>query len=266
MEDTTMTKKEIYEQVVRLTTELAETGVTKKIFDAVTKGDTIRIDGILDAFPAYYPELYVRIVKFCSKFKEFVGDSLKDERERNDIVQECGVMMFSLAESKIMSKIAEAEETGDAQKVLDVIRTFKNEEPGFAKNLLKFQESYNKYRDNCKTGHEGNIFGIEADEENGIYAFDTNVIDALSFYLLTIMMNTSDLFFFYTVKVEEDGETYYTTANDKFIEAIEEATNQDFAEFVACYNIVDWVDTEAGQTIGEILCTAYAGEFEEEVE
>ena len=49
--------------------------------------------------------------------------------------------------------------------------------------------------------------------------------------------------------------------------AIEKATNHAFAEFVASYNIVDWIGKfERPQTAGELLVAALADEFEEQEE
>lgn len=251
-----MTKNEIYESVVRLTAELAQTNVAQKIFNAAAEGNAVKAQTIIDVFPVFYPELYQKIVDFGKDFNELVGESEEDKEKRSTILQNCEVMMYNLAQTKVIAQIAKAAETGDPTKVQEVIDTFKKDYSVFAENLMNFQEEYTAYRDANKTGHEGAIFGTKTDEENGTFVFDTNVIDALSFYVLKILANIAGIYFF----CDADGSV------DQFIDAIEEATNEAFAEFVANYNIVDWVGDEEYQTFGEILVAALADEFEEYVE
>lgn len=258
-----MTKKEIYEQVVHLTDELAQTKVAEKIFKAAKEGDALKTQMIIDAFPEYYPELNQKIVSFGEKFNKLVGDSEEDNAKFKEIREQCEFVMSGLARTKVIEKIAEATDVGDATKLQEVISNFKQEYPDFAGNLMNFQQEYNKYFDNHQTGHEGEIFGTETNEEKGVFAFDTNIIDALSFYVFIILTNISDVYFFCDEEVEEDGEKCCWTANDNFVDALEEATNEAFAIFVLNYNLVDWVGKdEEYQSVGEILVAALAGEFE----
>lgn len=255
-----MTKKQIYEQVVQLTDELAQTKLAKKIFSVALEGDAVKAQTIIDAFPYHYPELNQKIVDFGRKFNKLVGDSQEDKEDMKRILQACETMMYGLAQTKIIEQIVKAVETGNPTKLQEVIVNFKEEYAGFTKNLIEFQKEYNEYRDSHQNGDEGAIFGSETDEDNGVYIFDTNVIDALSFYLLNILAGISDVYFF--CNWDDD----YTSA-DKFFDAIEDATNEAFAEFVASYNLVDWVDKdEEYQTVGEILVAALADEFEEQFE
>lgn len=249
-----MTKNEIYARVVRLTSELAQTNVAADIFNAAADGDAVTAQGIIDVFPVYYPKLYREMVDFGEEFNKLVGDSEEDKEKRRKICESCEFMMYNLAETQVMAEIAKAAETGDPTKVQEVIDTFKKEHPVFTQNLMKFQEEYNEYRNDHKTGHEGAIFGTKTDEENGIFVFDTNVIDTLSFYVLIIFANISDVYFF--TELEE--------APEAFFDAIGQATNEAFAEFVASYNIVDWIgEDEEYQTVGDILVAALCDEFEE---
>lgn len=260
-----MTKKEIYEQVVQLTDELAQTKVAEKIFKAAEEGDAVKTQMIIDAFPEFYPELNQKIVSFGKEFNKIVGDSEEDNAKLKEIRNQCEFVMSGLAQTKIIVKIAEAANTGDATKLQEVISNFKQEYPDFAGNLVNFQKEYNEYFDNHQTGCEGQIFGTEADEENGVFVFDTNVIDALSFYVFIILANISDIYFFYDEEVEEDGEKCYWPADKNFEDALEEATNEEFAIFVSNYNIVDWVGKDDEyQTVGELLVAALAGEFEDQ--
>ena len=248
-----MTKNEIYESVVRLTAELAQTNVAHKIFNAATEGDAVKAQTIIDVFPVFYPELYQEIVDFGKEFNKLVGESEEDKKEFRAILQDCEVMMYNLAQTKVIAQIAKAAETGNPTKVQEVIDTFKKEYSAFAEDLVNFQEEYTAYRDADKTGFEGAIFGTETDSNNGVFVFDTSIIDALSFYVLNILGNISEVYFFY------DG--WYSAV--AFFDAIQAATNEAFAEFTASYNLLDWVgiDNEY-QTIGEILVAALTDEFE----
>lgn len=247
-----MTKNEIYESVVRLTTELAQTNVAQKIFDAVAKRDAVKTQLIIDAFPMFYPKLYQRIVDFGKEFNKIIGDSEEDKEDFKKLLENCEFMMYDLAQTDIITQIAKAAETGKPAEVQEVIDTFKKDYSVFAEKLLNFQEEYTAYRDAHMKGNEGNIFGTKTDEENGIFVFDTNIIDVLSFYVLNIFANISDVYFFYDLE----------NSADPFFDAIEEATNEAFAEFVASYNIVDWIDEYyESKTIGELLVDAFLGKI-----
>ena len=64
--------------------------------------------------------------------------------------------------------------------------------------------------------------------------------------------HTGMLYFFYDLE----------NSADPFFDAIEEATNEAFAEFVASYNIVDWIDEYyESKTIGELLVDAFLGKI-----
>ena len=192
-----MTKKEIYERVVQLTAELAKTKVAERIFDAAAEGNVAKTQKIIDIFPSFYPGLYQRIVEFGIEFNRLIGESKEDRERRNKILESCEVMMYALAETEIIAKIARAVEAGEADKVQEVIGTFLNEYEGLSKNLVYFQEEYLEYRKDNKTGLEGAIFGVMPDEANGVFVFDPDAIDTLSFYvsisLLTFLMCISSM-------------------------------------------------------------------------
>lgn len=258
-----MTKKEIYEQVVRLTSELKETGIAEKVFMAAQEGNDERVDAIIVAFPEYYPDLYQRIISFGIKFNMLVGDSKKNKERLNEILQDCKVMMYSLVGTEIIGQVADALEARDAKKLLEIIRDFKEQYSTFSENLVDFQKKYDEYRKSLGSGHEGEIFANEADEENGIFVFDTNVIDAPSFYLLSIIANISDCYFFYDEEIQEDGQELSITASEKFFDAIARATCEEFGDFVSNYNFPDWVGEDADyQSVGELLVDAMHGQFE----
>ena len=52
--------------------------------------------------------------------------------------------------------------------------------------------------------------------------------------------------------------------SDAYLDAIAAATNEAFAEFVANYNLFEWIgEGEEYKTVGELLVVAMADEFEE---
>lgn len=254
-----MTKKEIYDQVVRLTEKLAQTKVAQNIFSAAMEQDLEKTKLIINAFPIYYPELHEEIVSFGEKYNRIVGDLPEDQKKRTEIYDRGSFVMDGIAGTNIIGKINDSMKTGDPAKVYDVIDAFIKEYPGLIENIEDFQEKFSEYKSNCKSKDPEKvaIFGSKADEEKGIFVFDTNIIDAQSFYILCIYANISDIYFF----ANWDNDP---NSADKFFDAMEEATNEDFAEFLACYNIVDWVVEDESLSIAEILIRALAAEFEDE--
>ena len=57
-----MTKQEIYEQIVQLTSELHATNVTEKIFSAAKEGDSKKVEKVFDTFKEENLDLYLRIL------------------------------------------------------------------------------------------------------------------------------------------------------------------------------------------------------------
>lgn len=256
-----MTKREIYEQVVRLTSEIAETKIAQKIFDAAMYGDVEKTDMIINAFPYYYPELYKRIVSFAIEFDKLV------EKPKEDYVRigsRCESFMKRLMDTGIIGQVDEVVDTEDAAKLQEVIIDFKQKSPRLVKKLVEFQKEFNQIRDNQHAEYEWGIFGTKADEKNGVFVFDTNIIDALSFYVLTILARVRANDFFYDKEVEENGEIFTVTDNEDFVDAIEKATNEAFAVFVENFNI-DYCSDEDQEyySVGETLVDAWRGYFEE---
>lgn len=255
-----MTKQQIYEQVVQLTAELAKTKVAEKIFDFAMNGEAVKAQMVIDCFPVYYPELYQKIVCFGEEFNKLIGNSKEDNEKFKKILQDCEGLMYGLAQTNLMAQIAQASETEDPTKIKEVIDTFRVKYSGLAENLINFQEEYTKYRTEHSVSYKGAIFGTAIDEENGVFVYDANVIDALSFYILNILGKIDEIDFFY------DDEEGSLASIDEFITAIENATNDNFAEYVISYNILDWVkeNEEKYPTVGELLVAALSDEFEDE--
>lgn len=264
-----MTKNDIYEQVVRLTAEIAKTNIAERIFDAVAEENVRRVDTILHAFPDYYPELSIKIKNFSLEFKRLIGESSDDKYEESSMRLRSEWFMETLSQNKDLEQVVEAAYTGDTTKLQEAITNFKKKKPTLDRELVGFIIEYGEYKKNHQyTGGEGAIFGTKADEKNGVFVFDTNVIDALSFYVFTILADIDDIYFFYSEEIEEDGEKIEFLGNDEFVDAIEKATNEAFATFVANYNLLDWVGGEYDeyQSVGEILVDAFADRFEDDEE
>lgn len=256
-----MTKKEIYEQVVRLTDELAQTKIPEKIFTAAAEKNASKVDIILSAFPQYYPELYERIVSFGEEFNKPVEESSEEFVWLSDIIQSFD-LMCELAQTNVIGQIAEVANTEDASKLPEIINNFKHKYPYIAEELVKFQTEYCEFIDTNVTGYAGRIFGLVADVENDVFVFDTNVIDALSFYIFIILTNIPAISFFYYEEIEKNVKSYVHPAIDHFLDAIEKATNEAFAEFIENYDYANYIGkNKEFQTVGELLVAVLAGEF-----
>lgn len=162
------------------------------------------------------------------------------------------------------------DEPSEVQKVFD---SFEAENPELYQKLVDFGEEFNQAHEEGETGHECAVFHIEADEENGIFVFDTDEIDSLSLYALTFFAKIDELFLFVdpdafvdnTVESRNAFETEDDTddvqyALDKFEDALEEAVNYDLAEFVANASWINYVgEGEDFETLPELLVAVVNG-------
>ena len=64
-----MTKKEIYEQIVQLTSELHATNVAEKIFSAAQEGDPKKVEEVFETFKKQNMDFYIRIVNFGAQVR-----------------------------------------------------------------------------------------------------------------------------------------------------------------------------------------------------
>ena len=103
-----MTKKEIYENIVRLSGELTKIQIPEKIFNAAKAGDAQKVDTIFDAFPEYYPFLYQEIVRFGQEFNKLVGDSPEDNEKMKALLQDGEMLMYELGRNRIIDRILKA--------------------------------------------------------------------------------------------------------------------------------------------------------------
>lgn len=71
-----MTKQEIYEQVVQLTSELHTTNVAEKIFSAAKEGDPKKVEEVFETFETENPDLHSRIVYLGKEVNELMENSV----------------------------------------------------------------------------------------------------------------------------------------------------------------------------------------------
>lgn len=72
-----MTKQEIYEQIVQLTSELHTTNVAEKIFSVAKEGYPKRVEEVFETFKKENPDLYVRIASLGIKFSKDMNTESK---------------------------------------------------------------------------------------------------------------------------------------------------------------------------------------------
>ena len=65
-----MTKQEIYEQIVRLTSELHSTKIVEKIFAAVKTGDLRKVEDVFETFKKENAELYQKMVSCAEQYNK----------------------------------------------------------------------------------------------------------------------------------------------------------------------------------------------------
>ena len=118
-----MTKREIYDTICSLTSEIKKTGVAEKLFEAA-----------------------------------------KSKNGRKKVKKTCE--NFIIENSYIYMKI------------------------------MRFATDVNQLIEKSEHGKDAEIFGLEKNEENGIWVFDPNVIHASSFFVLVFLGRIDDAYFF----------------------------------------------------------------------
>jgi len=71
-----VTKQEIYEQVVQLTSELHAINIAEKIFYTVQEGDSKKVEEVFETLKKEYPDLHSRIVSFGEEFNSLDNDTI----------------------------------------------------------------------------------------------------------------------------------------------------------------------------------------------
>ena len=71
-----MTKQEVYEQLVRLTTELKSLNLAQRIFDAVETGNPEEVQSVFESFKKENSKMYLGLVKFGEEFNKLELDEV----------------------------------------------------------------------------------------------------------------------------------------------------------------------------------------------
>ena len=260
-----MTKKEIYEGIVRLTNKLKATSIPNQFLDLILYAkkhkDYSFIDRKFEKIPYECKDLYDEIVVFGYNYNEMIGDTDENWGKLHKLLGEGGDLIYGLCGKGIIGEIAK--EKLDEEKIIKLIKEFR-EEYGLTPELREYQKEHDKLEAEFKKFSEGEIFGPDPDEENGIYVFDINVIDPFSFFLFSILAHI-DIRYLFQCDEYEEGSVYSLRSLTIFIEGIRDVTNNSFAEFVGEYCPLDWVGQAEGEysTIGELFYDAICDKFTE---
>lgn len=159
----------------------------------------------------------------------------------------------------------------NGQKVKEVAETFMSEYPELYQKMCSFASKFNEFIEASEDGIEGEIFGSENDEEKEIRVFDTNVINASSFFALTFLtdIDTSYLFNGTCIEFEVDK---YVTDDSAYIDALEEESgSSDLTDFLGAAFFseeeLEWLE-EYGykySNIYDLLADVFAGKLKEYV-
>lgn len=144
---------------------------------------------------------------------------------KQEIYENVVQLTAQLKVTNVAVEIFETAKTGDVKAVENVFERFKNEKSELYQRIVAFGEEFDEM---IVTGREGEIFGEEEDIEEGIYVFDPEKIDALSFYALTFFGNLDEIFFF--------AEWEYDV--HPFLQALEESGYEEVSNYVCCQS---WV-------------------------
>lgn len=118
----------------------------------------------------------------------------------------------------------------DGQKVKEICETFMAEHPELYQKMCSFATEFKKLIEEIETYEEVEVFGLEKDEEKGIFVFDLNEINATSYFVFTFLTRIDDSYLF----TEEYFDVDSDEGADKYYDAIEEESGSyDLAEFVA---------------------------------
>jgi len=128
-------------------------------------------------------------------------------------------------------KIYEAAKVS-GQKVKEVSETFMTEHPELYQKMCSFANEYNKLIEESKIANDAAIFGPEKDEENGIFLFDLNEINATSYFVLMFLTEIDDTYL-YTEEFYEYEAVRERTVISEYLDIIEEESgSSDLALFL----------------------------------
>lgn len=160
----------------------------------------------------------------------------------------------------------------DGRKVKEVSEAFMTEHPELYQKMCSFATEFNKLIEESETGKDAEIFGPEQDEENGIFVFDANVINASSYFALTFLTGIDDSYLF-TGECIEVADEEYVTDDSAYLDALdEESGSHDLANFLG---IAFFTEEELEylkdsgfeySNIYDLLADVFAGKLKEYVE
>lgn len=160
------------------------------------------------------------------------------------------------------------------QKVKEVAETFMREYPGLYKRMYDFAYEYNKLvADDCLSDVE--IFGVEENEENGIFVLNPNVIDAPSYFSLIFLTNIDEAYLYYqptSCLSEDTTEEEWIHADDAYYDALVKETGcEDLVEFLGAAffdeDELEWLAYRGYdyENIYDLLADVFAGKLKEYV-
>lgn len=158
------------------------------------------------------------------------------------------------------------------QKVREIAYTFVRKNPLLYKKMFAFASDFNRMVEKSETGDECVIFGLKREEKDGFFLFDTDVIHASSFFVLTFLTDIDDSYLF-TGDCIEVGDEEFITPDSAYLIAIEkESGSSELADFLALARfsedtLEDLADYNIKATnIYELLVEVMAGELKEYVD
>ena len=170
-----------------------------------------------------------------------------------DILEKVLRLTEELFSTNVARKIFDAVETENVEEVKKVLETFEKENPTLYNDIITFAESYNKMVNESKSDDEVRIFADEDIKNQGVIPFNSQKIDALSFYTLCLIGKINELDLFGNWEGNNPLE---------FIEAISVAGYEWLADFINSYNVNDWIgEGEEYSYFYEVLIDVFNGIF-----
>lgn len=197
-----MTKKDFYNEIVRLTDEIKKTGTAERIFFCAQKGFVETINSTLSDFEKDYEDLFSQIIDFKNHWNCFKSNG------------------------KILGS---------------TITDLKNQWNSFNKN-----------------NSNGRIFGSADNEETGIFKYDPNVIDTLSFIVFLILAHINDIDIFEDTDVDSDSQ-------EGFFQAIASCGKEYcmLENFLRGNNLITFLEDDYYNNVGALLVDIFDEEFED---
>ena len=138
-------------------------------------------------------------------------------------------LIADINKTAIGKKIFEAAKTGSGMKVVEVISRFKREHTFLYKRMYEFKRMLDEI-----PASECEIFGIEENEEEGIFIYDPEKINASSLFAFSYFTGFDESTLFSCTDMLEDCEEPIYSDIDVFYSALEkESGSSNFAQFAA---------------------------------